>query len=127
MLRELQNADTMSRSKDSDKIGQEKVSLRIKHVVKKFKDLAKSANDLGDVNSMSEHTIREYLTETKEWKKDLKSYRDLKESIDLEVLSFEIDAAVVTEFNEAYQNMSTVVTNKIAELNKVDKDLGLFS
>ena len=117
----------MSRSKDCDKIGQEKVSLKIEHSVKKFKDLAKSATDLGDVTSMSEHTIREQLTETKEWKKDLKLYRDLKESIDLEVLSFEIDAAVVTEFSEAYQNMSTVVANKIAELNKLDKDLGLFS
>ena len=101
--------------------------MKIKHAFKKFKDLSKVVNDLGEVSEMSEHVVRECLMDSKEWKKDLKSYRDLKETIDLELLSVDIAESVVTDFGNTYDEMVTAVSNKIAELNKADKDLGLYA
>ena len=76
---------------------------------------------------MTELTIRDYLVETKDWKKDLKAFRDLKEAIDLDVLSTDIDDAATTELDEAYEEMSNTVTKKMADLVKADRDLGLFA
>ena len=76
---------------------------------------------------MSERTIRENLLEAKDWKKDLKTYRDLKENIDLELLSSDIDEDVQTSFVEVYDKMVDLVTKKMEELCKADKDLGLFA
>ena len=126
-LRELQNADTLSRSDTSESLSRDKANMKIKHAVKKFKDLSKVVNDLGEVSEMSEHVVRECLMDSKEWKKDLKSYRDLKETIDLELLSVDIAESVVTDFGNTYDEMVTAVSNKIAELNKADKDLGLYA
>ena len=80
-----------------------------------FKDLTKVPNDLGEVKDMTEHTIRDCLVETKDWKKDLKSYRDLKEAIDLDVLSTDIDDAATTKLDEAYEEMSNTVTKKMED------------
>ena len=56
-----------------------KLTLRVKNAEKKFKDLEKEVSELTDVSSMSENEIRESLVTSKEWKKDLKSFQDLKE------------------------------------------------
>ena len=126
-LRELQTADTMSHSEASEKLAIEKIEMKIKHAVKKYKDLTKIANDIGEVDVMSEHSIRETLVESKDWKKDLKAYRDSKEALDLEKLSIEINPDVEAQLESAYNEMVTAVTNKITELNKADKDLGLYA
>ena len=84
-------------------------------------------NDLGEVTDLTEHVIRDSLIESKDWRKDLKTFRDLKESIDLEILSADIEEEVQTELQEAYDDMVSSVTKKIDELNKADKDLGLFA
>ena len=137
-LRELQAADTTIRSPpsigtvssgDSTADGRlkEKVELKIKHATKKFKDLTKVVNDLDEVSAMTEHTIRDSLVESKDWRKDLKTFRDLKESVDLEMLSVDIEEGVQTELQEVYEAMVTSVTKKIDDLNKADKDLGLFA
>ena len=72
--------------------------MKKKHAVKKYKDL-----------------------------KDLKAYRDSKEALDLEKLSIEINPDVEAQLESAYNEMVTAVTNKITELNKADKDLGLYA
>ena len=132
-LRELQAADTttpvpvLTPTASIDGRAKEKIELKIKHATKKFEDLTKVISDLGEVDSMSEHVVREKLVDSKDWKKDLKTYRDLKEAIDLEAISIDIDAAVQTELNQVYEKMVTLVNEMISKLSKADKDLGLFA
>ena len=126
-LQDLQSADTSSKTKDTDNLEQDKLKLKLTHAEKKFKDFSKLIEDLEPVEDMSERTIRENLLEAKDWKKDLKTYRDLKENIDLELLSIDIDEAVQTSFVEVYDKMVDLVTKKMAELCKADKELGLFA
>ena len=100
-LRELQSSEPTARSISSrtsstDGHTKDKVELKIKHAIKKYKDLTKIVDDLGEVKNMSEHVIRESMVESKDWKKDLKTYRDMKEALDLEVLSTDVDEASQT-------------------------------
>ena len=54
---------------------------------------------------MSEQKIRECIQETKEWKKDMRTYRDTKENIDLELVSVEIDAELKADLENTYKEM----------------------
>ena len=114
-------------AKDSDKIMKDKVSLKIKHAVRKFKALKSTVEDLGSVEDMSENKVRESITESKEWKKELRACQENKDSIDLELISVDIEESVKTEFDTTYEEMSATVNDMITKLNKTDKDLGLFS
>ena len=126
-LEELQAANSSGTARETDKVAVDKVKLKVKHVTDKFKDLKKQIDDLGEVDAMSEHKVRECLVDTKEWKKDLRAYRDSKESIDLELISVEIDAELKTDFETKYKEMVDTVNKMITDLNKVDKDLGLYA
>ena len=100
-LQELQNASIHATTKDEDKIKKDKIQLKLKHAVEKFKTLKKCMDDLGDVKDMSEHRVRECLVDSKEWKKELRSFRECKESIDLELLGVDIDDEKKTEFEDS--------------------------
>ena len=61
--------------------------------------MEKEVSDLTGVFSMSENEIRESLVTSKEWKKDLKSFQDLKEKFDIEMVSLEIEPELSTSYN----------------------------
>ena len=126
-LQELQVDTTHAATKDADKIAKDKITLKVKHAVNKYKTLKTTIDDLGEVKNMSEHKVRESLVESKEWKKDLRMFQDNKENIDIELLSVEIDDETKTEFNDTYQLMVDAVTAMIKELNEMDKNLGLYA
>ena len=47
-----------------------------------------------DISSMSDHEVRESVVTTKEWKKELKSLQDLKEKLDVDMVSIIVDDEV---------------------------------
>ena len=126
-IEELQNANPHNATKDADRVSKDKIELKVKHAVDKFKDLKKSVADHGKVEDMSEQKIRECIQETKEWKKDMRTYRDTKENIDLELVSVEIDAELKADLENNYKEMMDSVSKMISDLDKSDKDLGLYA
>ena len=126
-LVELQNGNIHATAGDTDRIAKSKVQLKLKHATDKFKNLKTTIDNLGKVEDMSEHKVRECLVESKEWKKDLRTLREVKESIDLELLGVDIEEERKTEFDDGYKNMDDTVTKMITDLSKTDKELGLYS
>ena len=106
----------------------EKTKLKINNALTKFTSLRDEVSKLPIVKNLSEAKISEYVQASKEWKKDLKSYQSLKESVDIEVLSNPIDdEELKTNYSNSYKEMLDVVTVKMEELMKADSDLGLHS
>ena len=104
-----------------------KLTLKIKNATVKFNNLKDEVNKLAKVDNMSDNNIRESLSSSKDWKKDLKSYESLKETLDVEMVTTVIEVDVNELFQSAYTEMVKVVTEKMSELLVADKKLGLYS
>ena len=82
---------------------------------------------LPEVDSMSDYDIRQSLLASKDWKRDMKSLQTLKESLDVDMVSIDVDELLVNQFQTSYDNMVKDVTGMMEKLAVADKDLGLFS
>ena len=116
-----------SRSDRSVEIEQEKLKLKVSNAKIKFDSLKKEVAKITDISSMSDHEVRESVVTTKEWKKELKSLQDLKEKLDVDMVSIIVDDEVKNSYNEAYNDMVKIVTDTMSTLLLADKDLGLYS
>ena len=74
---------------------------------------------------MGDNDIRESLNASKEWKKDLKAFANLKETLDIDMVTTTLEADVDKAFQEAYKDMIDLVTKKIDDLVLADKNLGM--
>ena len=123
----LVNESDSARSNRSAEVELEKLKLKVSNAKLKFDNLKGEVEKLSEVDDMSEQEVRESVVSSREWKKDLKSFQDLKEKLDVEMVSVKIDEEVQTAYNDAYDTMLKIVTDKMTKLLSADKDLGLYS
>ena len=86
-----------------------------KHVTMDFGDscsnlviVEKKVEKLTKVDDMFKQEICESVVSTCEWKKDLKPFQDLKENLDMEMVSVRIDEEDQVAYNFAYDDMVKV-------------------
>ena len=116
-----------SRASKFDENEKMKLTLKVKNATEKFKDLQNEVNRLPEVDSMSDYDIRQSLLASKDWKRDMKSLQTLKESLDVDMVSIDVDELLVNQYQASYDNMVKDVTGMMEKLAVADKDLGLFS
>jgi len=119
------NDDARKKKADDDEL--KKLSLKVKNATRKFKDLYDDVSKLSAVTDMTEHEIRESVIASKDWKRDLKSYLDLKEKLDIEFISVSLDEEVTEIFDKTYDDMVKAATDMMSNLITADKYLGLYS
>ena len=106
----------------------EKVTLRMKNALSNFTSLNNEITKIPKIEELSETQITDYIHASKDWKKRLEKFQSTKEAIDLEVISTDIDDEdLCTRFKTTFETMSTSVTEKMEQLAKADKILGLYS
>ena len=76
---------------------------------------------------MSDNEIRQSVAASKEWKKDVKAFEGLKETLDVDMVTTVVDDEMKEEFENTYKEAVKVTKDKISELLLADKNLGLFS
>ena len=123
----LVNESDSARSERSAEVELEKLKLKVSNAKIKFDNLKGEVESLSEVDDMSEQQVRESVVSSREWKKDLKIFQDLKEKLDVEMVSIKIDEEDQTAYNNAYDTMVKIVTEKMTKLLSADKDLGLYS
>ena len=106
---------------------QEKLKLKVSNAKSKFKSLKDEVSKITDIKGMSDNEVREHVVTSREWKKDLKSYQDLREKLDVEMVSVTVEDELKESYVQAYDDMVKVVTDTMTELLSTDKDLGLYS
>ena len=116
-----------SRAGSTAEADRKKLTLKVKNATAKFISLKDDVVKLAEVNDMGDNDIRESLNASKEWKKDLKTFANLKETLDIDMVTTTLEADVDTAFQEAYKDMTELVTKKIDDLVLADKNLGLYS
>ena len=119
-----------SESSRSDRVAEadvKKLTLKLKNAVSKFKSLKKEVEDLPEVISMTDNEVRQSVVSSKEWKRDLKSFESLKETLDVDMITTMVDDDIKAEFENTYKETVKVITDKISQLLLADKNLGLFS
>ena len=123
----LMEESTSSRLNSSAEADRKKLVLKVTNATARFKSLKDEVSKLSEVDSMSEHEIRESLLATKDWKKDLKSFEMLKETLDIDMVSTAIEEDLNTQFQKEYKETVELVTEKVSKLILADKNLGLYS
>ena len=104
-----------------------KLTLKVKNATIKFRNLCKEVEEIGASDSLTDHQIRESLAASKDWKKDLKVYENLKEALDIDMLTTTVENDIENDFKDSYKNMVETVTAKMEELLLLDKNLGFYS
>ena len=119
----------LKRSPDPEKCKRdsEVVSLKMNNALNDFSKLRDEISKVPAVKELSEAKISEYVRASKEWKKDLKLLKSLKETIDIEVIKTEVDADLHTRYKDVFEKMLEKANAKIEELSKADDELGLHS
>ena len=123
----LMEESTSSRLNSSAEADRKKLVLKVTNATARFKSLKDEVSKLSEVDLMSEHEIRESLLSSKDWKKDLKSFETLKETLDIDMVSTAIDEDLNTQFQKEYKETVELVTEKVSKLILADKNLGLYS
>jgi len=121
---------TESSLESSSKVAEtetKKLTLKVKNATNKFTTLKDEVSKLADVNDMTDNDIRVSLAAAKEWKKDVKSYESLKETLDVEMITSVIEDNLNEDFQSSYKDMVKVITEKVSQLLAADKRLGLYS
>ena len=126
MLKLINEAESTSTARSAD-IEVKKLALKVKNALVRFKQLKNEVEELSDVKNMSDHEIRSSLLASKEWRKELKLFLVLKESLDVDMVSVDIDEEVRTEFQTTYKETVELVTKFMSELTVADKDLSLHN
>ena len=101
----LVNESDSARSERSAEVELEKLKLKVSNAKIKFDNLKGEVENLSEVDDMSEQQVRESVVSSREWKKDLKIFQDLKEKLDVEMVSIKIDEEDQTAYNNAYDTM----------------------
>ena len=117
-------SSVLSRTAETD---HQKLVLKVTNATTKFKGLKEEINKLAEVDTMADNEIRETLIASKDWKKELKVLENLKEILDVDMITTHVEEDLNTQFQTEYKEMVEVVTKKMKELHVADKDLGLYS
>ena len=123
----LMKEDESSKSTNSADTDRKKLVLKITNATAKFSALKDEVSKLAETKDMSDHDIRDSLLASKEWKRDLKSFANLKETLDVDMLTTPVEADLDATFQEAYKETVDIVSKKMDELVVADKNLGLYS
>ena len=117
-------SSSVSSSSEADR---KKLVLKVTNATARFKSLKDELENLDEVSAMSDNQIRESLLASKEWKKDLKTFESLKETLDVDMITITIEEDLKNNFQKEYKEVVELVKNKMSELVIADKDLGLYS
>ena len=71
---------------------------------------------------MSENEVRQYMVETKEWKKKIDDLTRTKESTDEEMVGLDVDPSLKEEYEESFDDALDRAENKIKNLRLQDKE-----
>ena len=122
----ISDAESSSVSSSSE-VDRKKLVLKVTNATARFRSLKDELENLDEVSAMSDNQIRESLLASKEWKKDLKTFESLKETLDVDMIPITIEEDLKNNFQKEYKEVVELVKNKMSELVIADKDLGLYS
>ena len=100
-IAKLINEDECTSLGHSAETEQKKLTLKIENATDRFKTLKDEVSKLPDVNEMSDNDIRQSLLDSKDWKKDIKSYQSLKETLDVDLVTVTVDEETSEVYNTA--------------------------
>ena len=126
MVKLVSESEVARSTREAD-IDLEKLKLKVSNAKTKFDNLKNEVSKFKDVTNMSENEIRESVVTSKEWKKDMKQFQELKEKLDVDMVSLTLDDETKTSYDTAYDDMVSTVTETMSSLITADKNLGLYS
>ena len=110
---------------DSEK--EKRLTLRLKQAQKKFLSFRDEVANVPDLEELTETEIKDYVLETKEWKKKLEDFESQKDKLDVEISITDVEESVKDGTDKSYKEMLKIVTEKISTLSTKDKELKLYS
>ena len=118
---------TKQKEDKSAEIKKQRLVVRMNHHLKKTKALKETIEALTDCKDMSEQEIRKNLLESKNWEKKVDDLTSVKETIDEDIVSLDVDGSLKAEVEDEFDLLVESVQNKIKELKLLDTGLGLHT
>ena len=124
---EQKEARIRDKEKREAEVRKEKMELKMKSAINKFKELNSTVSKIKATREMSEQEIREYLLESKKWEKKIEDFTGVKETIDQDSVGMSFDIDLKQEVDVEFGEVTDLIANKVAHLALKDKELGLHT